>query len=223
VALGDGHFAPRQVKMGLSSDDGMVQIVSGLAAGDEVVTSGQFLIDSESRMREALRRFETNEGSKGSSGPRRAEPLGRPMPSVDAVVRAYLDIADALGAEQKKPDAISVAALLASMAPLKAEAEGSALVAPVRSLSEIALRMKGEGVDAQRSSFKALSDLMITLVEAAPPSSAVGDSLFVMECPMFPGRWIQRKEDLANPYYANDMKECGSHVKVIKTRAGDSK
>jgi RND family efflux transporter MFP subunit len=54
---GSGHFAPRDVRMGMTGDDDMVEILSGLSAGETVVTSGQFLIDAESRTVEATRRL----------------------------------------------------------------------------------------------------------------------------------------------------------------------
>jgi len=47
-----GKFEPRVVTLGVSTD-GMIQILSGVKAGEEVVTSSQFLIDSESKLREA--------------------------------------------------------------------------------------------------------------------------------------------------------------------------
>jgi RND family efflux transporter MFP subunit len=56
VAHAGGRFEPRQVVMGTEGDDGMVQILSGLAPGETVVTSGQFLLDSESRLREAIQK-----------------------------------------------------------------------------------------------------------------------------------------------------------------------
>jgi Cu(I)/Ag(I) efflux system membrane fusion protein len=52
VVRGPGKFEPRDVKLGVSSQ-GKVQVTSGVAAGEEVVTSSQFLIDSESKLREA--------------------------------------------------------------------------------------------------------------------------------------------------------------------------
>jgi len=54
LALGQGHFAPREIKMGVRGNDGMVQVLSGLKGGEKVVTSAQFLLDSESRFREAI-------------------------------------------------------------------------------------------------------------------------------------------------------------------------
>lgn len=47
-----GKFEPRLVTLGLESS-GEVSILSGINAGEEVVTSAQFLIDSESKLREA--------------------------------------------------------------------------------------------------------------------------------------------------------------------------
>lgn len=47
-----GHFEPRKVVLGVASD-GKTQIVSGVKQGEIVVTSGQFLVDSESKLKEA--------------------------------------------------------------------------------------------------------------------------------------------------------------------------
>ena len=57
VALGEGRFAPRQVKTGVSDEDGYVQILEGLQEGDLVVTSAQFMLDSESKLREAIQKM----------------------------------------------------------------------------------------------------------------------------------------------------------------------
>ena len=50
VALGDGFFEPRTVTTGWRSGD-RVEIIEGLQPGEQIVISGNFLIDSESRMR----------------------------------------------------------------------------------------------------------------------------------------------------------------------------
>lgn len=53
LAQGDGHFIPKEVSAGREFGE-WVEIRQGLAAGDRVVTSGQFLIDSEASLRSAL-------------------------------------------------------------------------------------------------------------------------------------------------------------------------
>jgi len=56
IALGEGRFAPREVLLG-PQGEGFVQILDGLTDGDEIVTSAQFLIDSESNLREAIQKM----------------------------------------------------------------------------------------------------------------------------------------------------------------------
>jgi Cu(I)/Ag(I) efflux system membrane fusion protein len=53
VSLGDGKFQPREVKLGASDGD-QVEVVSGLASGEEVVVRANFLVDSESRLKASL-------------------------------------------------------------------------------------------------------------------------------------------------------------------------
>jgi hypothetical protein len=51
-----GHFEPRQVILGQAGDD-WVEVKQGVKAGEQVVTSANFLIDSESRFQAALKQF----------------------------------------------------------------------------------------------------------------------------------------------------------------------
>jgi Cu(I)/Ag(I) efflux system membrane fusion protein len=60
LALGDGRFRSVPVSVGIESGD-RVAILEGLSAGDRVVTSGQFLIDSESNIESALSRMEAEQ------------------------------------------------------------------------------------------------------------------------------------------------------------------
>ena len=52
VDLGDGYLEPRAVKAG-ERMNGRITILEGLSAGDRVVSSGTFLVDSESQLRSA--------------------------------------------------------------------------------------------------------------------------------------------------------------------------
>ncbi len=57
VALGQGKFQPRDIKLGLEVSDQEYQVLSGLKEGDEIVLSAQFMLDSESRLREAIQKM----------------------------------------------------------------------------------------------------------------------------------------------------------------------
>ena len=54
--LGEGRFTARPVTAGMESGDS-VEILEGIAEGETVVTSGQFLIDSEASLKASLARM----------------------------------------------------------------------------------------------------------------------------------------------------------------------
>lgn len=57
LALGGGRFRPADVTSGIESA-GRIEIISGLKEGEMVVTSGQFLLDSEASLRASFLRME---------------------------------------------------------------------------------------------------------------------------------------------------------------------
>ncbi len=65
VEQGEGYFEPREVKLGLRLQD-LFEVLEGVAEGERVVTSGNFLVDSESRLKAALAAAGT--GKSGGSG-----------------------------------------------------------------------------------------------------------------------------------------------------------
>ena len=71
VVNGDGRFEPRAVRLGITTDN-RSQIIAGLEAGETVVTSAQFLIDSESKLNEAAAKMSV------------AGETGMPMPPATA-------------------------------------------------------------------------------------------------------------------------------------------
>lgn len=85
VALGEGRFAGREVRTGISAQ-GRTEIRVGLAPGETVVASGQFLLDSEANLREGLAKLE---------GPSSSMAAGPDMPlsqlPVDASTLAEID------------------------------------------------------------------------------------------------------------------------------------
>jgi Cu(I)/Ag(I) efflux system membrane fusion protein len=50
VARGNGYYEPRAVQVGWRTSD-RVQVLDGLAEGDQIALSGQFLLDADSRLR----------------------------------------------------------------------------------------------------------------------------------------------------------------------------
>lgn len=57
VYRGEGKFEPKEVTLGAEGEGQVVQILSGLEEGEEIVLSAQFMLDSESRLREAIEKM----------------------------------------------------------------------------------------------------------------------------------------------------------------------
>jgi Cu(I)/Ag(I) efflux system membrane fusion protein len=92
VADADGAFHPAEVEVGIEAD-GQTEIRSGLAAGEIVVVSGQFLVDSEASLRATSTRMEdmpapqltehVGEGTITAVGPNSVTLSHGPIPSMD--------------------------------------------------------------------------------------------------------------------------------------------
>ncbi|MFQ5489594.1 MAG: efflux RND transporter periplasmic adaptor subunit [Phycisphaerae bacterium] len=64
VDRGDGKFSPRDIQVGVEGEAGMVEVLYGLDEGEEVVTSGQFMLDAESKLKEAVAKMMEAERAK---------------------------------------------------------------------------------------------------------------------------------------------------------------
>ena len=88
VAHPNGYFEPREIEVGEPMDQ-FYPVVKGLSAGDRVVTSAQFLIDSETNLQAAMQAMSMSMpgmnmgGETGDAGARGAKPAapGTPMPA----------------------------------------------------------------------------------------------------------------------------------------------
>jgi RND family efflux transporter MFP subunit len=79
VALEGGHFEPRAVAIGARAEGNFYEVLGGLEAGERVVTSGQFMLDSESQLREAIQKM---------NRPNVSEPFAKPgTPELMAATR----------------------------------------------------------------------------------------------------------------------------------------
>ncbi len=69
VERGEGKFEPREIQVGVEAEEGMVEVLYGLDAGERVVTSGQFLLDSESKLQEAVAKMRGAQASASPASP----------------------------------------------------------------------------------------------------------------------------------------------------------
>ena len=83
VALEGGYFEPRKVQLG-ARVDGRWIVLSGLKRGEKIVTSGNFLIDSESRLKSAMGAMAgmpgMDQAGRAPAGEQKAQPPAQPRP-----------------------------------------------------------------------------------------------------------------------------------------------
>jgi Cu(I)/Ag(I) efflux system membrane fusion protein/cobalt-zinc-cadmium efflux system membrane fusion protein len=225
VATGEGRFEPREVNLGVDSSGGMVQVLQGIAPDETVVTSGQFLLDAESRMQEAIQKHLSERNATSAPPPPSAETRQsfpsavtvRADPAVDSVFSEYLEIQKALGAAQQADTPVDPGQLAQAARSLADHARGH-MKPQAEAIESSAKALSGRTLPEQRKFFKQLSASVIALADATPPSAKVAGQLFVAFCPMAPGdgaRWLQPTRDIANPYFATSMKECGTIERSI--------
>jgi len=92
VALEGGKFEPRTVVIGARGEGNTYQVLKGLKEGERVVTSGQFMLDSESQLKEAIQKM-TEPGKPQAAEPEQPEtamPLPASVAKADAEPTRYV-------------------------------------------------------------------------------------------------------------------------------------
>ena len=69
IDLGEGRFEPREVELGIHGAGDLVQVSRGVQPGERVVTQAQFMLDSESRIQEAIAKFLTRKSDQSPATP----------------------------------------------------------------------------------------------------------------------------------------------------------
>lgn len=128
---------------------------------------------------------------------------------VQAIYDGYIALKDALVSTKFEDAQKTAAALKTDLANYKG-CESTAIIADKIATSK--------DIAAQRKEFTSLSNDVIALFKHA---DIVKGSIFVQHCPMANngdgGDWLSTEEKIQNPYYGDEMMECGRVVETIKS------
>ena len=226
VSLGEGRFEPRDVQIGVEAEAGRIEILYGLKPGEMVVTSGQFLLDSEANIREGLAKMirgdlaSDQEAVVAVSGRSEVEALpAEADKALTALLQAYFAISDTLASDRHDGLAGPARTIAASVdALLEVRFEGHPHfwhehdeAATVRGE---ALELVDVGdLEAARQGFADLSTALDRLVRATGVPPGYEDDVQGLHCPMYrDGQggtvWLQKAGAVRNPYYGSSMLEC---------------
>lgn len=119
-----------------------------------------------------------------------------------AAVGAYVGLGEALAADDAAAAGERAGVLATALAALPAGTPG----AP--EMAALAGRMAGQDLDGTREEFLDLTPPMLALSKQARSDDGPL-RVAVSFCPMKPGRWLQAKDGIRNPYYGAGMLTCG--------------
>ncbi|QDU44502.1 Cation efflux system protein CusB precursor [Symmachiella dynata] len=234
-----GRFELRKVALGPILRDKAV-ILSGVEVGEQVATSGNFLIDSQMQLagKPSLidpTRYTPKKGTEQSDNhplsfasihvQRIPDEMGDKL---EQLYRAYFAIQKSF-ANDNQPSA-ELATQLHQLAAEVAEAEE--ISKPARKqLQEVAAdseHLHHLSLEKGRKKFKAISAVMVTLATTYRGAKST-EPFRHFFCPMVPGGagdWLQADDKLINPYFGSQMLTCGELVHTIAadaTEASDDK
>jgi hypothetical protein len=124
----------------------------------------------------------------------------RPSDATRAIVKSYLEIQDQLAADHF--EAVKGPAKQLTAQAVAAGKEGTDLAKAAAAFE------KATDINAARQAFGPLSNAVIERVKADGSKEAAAD-LRLAYCPMVKNWWLQRGEQLRNPYYGTTMLTCG--------------
>ncbi|MHC4414985.1 MAG: efflux RND transporter periplasmic adaptor subunit [Planctomycetota bacterium] len=226
VSLGEGRFEPRRVRVGVQTGDGMVEILDGLKPGEMVVTSGQFLLDSEATIREGLAKMikgtmaaeqEAVVAVAGESELTSLPPAT--ASSLNGIMSAYFAISDTLSGDSTEgitPEARIIASSVDRLLETEVPDDPHFWhkhdeVATVRGKALELVDVRD--VDQARLRFADLSVALAKLVRATGVPPSYGTEVHQLHCPMFlegqgGSTWLQPKGKPRNPFMGSVMPEC---------------
>jgi RND family efflux transporter MFP subunit len=226
ASLGDGKFLPKKVTVGAEGEE-VTQILNGLEEGETIVTSGQFLIDSESNLKEAIHKMlegQTLESSDDKEVPsikNHSQMSKTPVSISDdqkkimsTMIENYLGIHIALVAESVSDIVLQTRALSTSLNKMKKTNPEGTLKDMMVSLEASLQGLLSKDLKKARDAFKILSSTMADYVKSEGRDDAVLSGIKVYFCPMEEERWLQKGTDLKNPYLGKDMWICGTEEKL---------
>ncbi len=225
VETEQGRFEIRSVKLGPLLRDQAV-ILSGVAAGEQVATSGNFLIDSQMQLAgkpslidpsRAVDRKPEEEGPMKLADGDARRVSGTAGEAIERLYQSYTVLVTTL-ADDRLPTEAEVAAVSdAAAAVLAVEGLSESLRDAATEVDEQVAHLHHLSLTEARDRFRGISRAILTLASTARGEQAEGD-LIHFYCGMVPGGgadWLQAAKPVANPYMGSKMLRCATHEQSL--------
>ena len=214
-------FQFREVQLGEAVGD-QYQLLSGVEAGEEVVTNGAFSIDAAAQLnnqRSMMNRLVSLEGEESDSSTTPDYTVETPKSfrnQLHTVIKEYIGLKDVLVASDSiagktHSEALIRALEAVDMNLLKGEAHRYWMAQQKAILGHTAVIASATELSTQRTQFSHLSQALIQTVRAF----GGGDTtIYVQHCPMAEdwtgADWLSYEYEIRNPYFGDKMLTCGT-------------
>jgi len=228
-------FEGRVVTLGPRAGDFYI-VKKGLSVGEEVVTKGNFKIDSSMQIAAMPSMMSedqiTNGQSSGDKNSRRAKQYDVDTSFLDlltAVYSSYFELQKALVNDDLDGFKKELPGMQSAVSAIEASGlSGEALTAAEHAIGHLTFSnddMKAlKDLDSARGLFGRFSEGMIEIDQQFGHTS--DDSHFVDFCPMaFDGKgalWLSSEEEINNPYLGQEMPGCGEVREVLEPTTSNS-
>ena len=218
VDNGGGAYSRKVLTLGRRGD-ALVEVASGLSAGDKVVVNGNLLIDGQAEMNRAFAEPAATNA-----------PAAAPPAMTDAqrkAVKELFALADALTASlaadnlnEFNTQAARIHAAMPALMDRFVDADKS-WHPLLKGIEEAGHLEKASDLKAARKTFHPFSIAAVALAQALRRNDQEFSSLKVFRCPMTKGvfegasktsDWIQLQPSIRNPYFGAEMLDCGAEV-----------
>lgn len=193
-------FEAREVELGSRAGNDYV-IESGLEVGERVVTNGTFKVDAAAQLSDKLSMMNREPGTGANQGTHNHGDMEvddseieqtedhsehQMQKELEVLVPEYLKLREALSNDDFESAREQITAFT--------EEDFS-------------------DIEELRAEFKSISEILITRVE----EEGYEGNLFKQYCPMYDGgsSWISDEEDIKNPFYGDEMHNCGETVEEM--------
>ncbi|TWT60505.1 efflux RND transporter periplasmic adaptor subunit [Rubinisphaera italica] len=222
-----GRFELRSVVLGNILKEQAI-VLEGLKVGEQVATSGNFLIDSQMQLagKPSLinpTRYTVKPKENFRNTPMQFEEInvakieGATGEKLEQLYQSYFEVQKTYS-EDKLPQESSVSILSQLAAELSQdESLNDEVKQQIEIIAENSPHLNHLELEASRQKFKQISHVILTLSTKVRGEQA-RQSFQHFFCPMVKqgeGDWLQSEGQLRNPYYGEEMLRCGELVRTI--------
>lgn len=225
-------FEKREVTLGNRLGN-QYEIISGLSAGDEVVTNGTFTVDAAAQLqgKPSMMTLEKQDSTVHDHNmhmnmntitqPKNVKLSIQQQQQFDALLKSYLEVKNELVHDNGEQAKQKVAPLLTNLTKINLTNASMEITmywerAQEKLKNYITALQKQQTIDEQRKVFLNLSDEMINVFK----TFHVDTKVYVQFCPMannnHGGYWLSSSEKIENPYYGKSMLTCGETKEILE-------